>query len=51
MLRTDCIALDRLQAFDSLGYYTLHFLYDSGVEPTVKAITNDGGDERTNAPA
>jgi hypothetical protein len=51
-LRIDCIALDKLTAFDYLGENVLRILYENGVEPTVEAITKDGlnGKESTTSP-
>jgi hypothetical protein len=41
-LRQDCIAQDRLAAFNSVGEYVLRILYENGLEPTVSAIATDG---------
>ena len=42
LLRIDCIALGKLQAFDGLGEAVLRILYENGVDPTVEAIVRDG---------
>lgn len=42
MLRKDCIARDKLPAFDSLGDQVLRILYDNGVDPSVQAIVAAG---------
>jgi hypothetical protein len=42
LLRNDCKNNDKLVAFDCLGDYVLKLLWESGVEPTVRAITSDG---------
>lgn len=42
LLRNDCIARDKLRAFDSLGDSVLMVLYNNSLEPTVDAIVNDG---------
>ena len=36
LLRKDCAALDKIHAFDSLGYHALRLLYDCGIDPTVQ---------------
>ena len=42
LLRNDCIALGKLQAFDGIGEVFLRILYENGVDPTVEAIVRDG---------
>jgi len=41
-LRADCIARDRLEAFDGLGEYVLTILYEKSLDPTVEAIVQNG---------
>jgi len=42
LLRIDCIALGKLQAFDAIGDVVLRILHENGVDPTVEAIVRDG---------
>jgi len=42
LLRIDCIALGKLQAFDGIGEVVLRILYENGVDPAVEAIVRDG---------
>ena len=42
LLRNDCIAMDRLKAFDCLNEAVLRLLYESGLDPTVQALSTDG---------
>ncbi len=42
MLRKDCIARDKLPAFNTLDDIVLNILYENGVEPTVDALINKG---------
>ena len=41
-LRKDCLALDKLRAFDGLGEAVMRILYENGVEPTVQSIVTNG---------
>ena len=41
-LRTACIALDKLRAFESLGEAVLRILYENGLEPTVQSVVTNG---------
>ena len=42
LLRNDCIAYDKAEAFNSLGEMILRILYNNGIDPTVEAIVRDG---------
>ena len=42
LLRNDCIALEKLRAFDGIGDVVLRILYENGTDPTVEAIVRDG---------
>lgn len=42
LLKKDCIAAEKLQAFDGAGEVVLKILYENGVDPTVEAIVRDG---------
>jgi len=42
LLRIDCIALGKNQAFDRVGEVVLRILYENGVDPTVEAVVRDG---------
>lgn len=42
LLRKDCIACDKLAAFDGLGEIILRILHMTGTEPTVEAVVRDG---------
>lgn len=42
LLRDDCIALNKLPAFDGIGERILKILYENGVDPTVESIVRDG---------
>ena len=42
LLRNDCIALGKIEAFDRVGEVFLRILYENGVDPTVEAIVRDG---------
>lgn len=37
-LRADCVARDRMVAFNAMGDYVLRVLWNSGLEPTCEAI-------------
>ena len=37
-LRKDCELHDKLAAFDAMGEYVLHLLWETGLEPTVQSI-------------
>ncbi|HEV2402421.1 MAG TPA: hypothetical protein VGS27_36160 [Candidatus Sulfotelmatobacter sp.] len=37
-LRKDCQIHDKLAAFDAMGEYVLHLLWESGIEPSVQSI-------------
>lgn len=41
LLLNDCIAQDKQLEFNNLGDFVLRFLYDSGLDPTVKALSSD----------
>ena len=41
-LREDCEKDGKLAAFEALGDYVLKLLWKSGIEPSVRAICNDG---------
>jgi len=51
LLRKDCIARDKLPAFNTLDDIVLNILYENGVEPSVDALINKGmpGPERKSA--
>jgi hypothetical protein len=42
LLRNDCIARDKLRAFNSLGELILKVLYDNALDPTVESIVKNG---------
>jgi hypothetical protein len=42
LLRNDCIALEKLQAFDAVGDIILKILYENGDDPTVESVVHDG---------
>jgi hypothetical protein len=42
LLRKDCIACDKLEAFDGIGDVILRILYNNGLDPTVAAIVKNG---------
>lgn len=42
LLRNDCIACDKVRAFDSLGDAVLKLLYENRLDPTVQAIVTNG---------
>jgi hypothetical protein len=42
LLRNDCIALEKQQAFDALGDIVLRIFYENGADPTVEALVRDG---------
>lgn len=42
LLQIDCVQLDKLGAFNSLGEGVLRILYENGVDPTVEAVVRDG---------
>ncbi len=42
LLRNDCIALDKLPAFNTLGDGVLMVLYNNGLDPTVASIVAHG---------
>ena len=42
LLRNDCLALEKLQAFDSVGDPVLKILYENGADPTVESVVRDG---------
>ena len=41
LLQTDCMAQGKQLEFNNLGDFVLRFLYDSGLDPTVKALSSD----------
>lgn len=41
-LRKDCEACAKLREFEALGEDVLRFLWEQELDPTVKAIVNDG---------
>lgn len=41
LLLADCIAQRKQLEFNNLGDFVLRFLYDSGLDPTVKALSSD----------
>ena len=41
LLQNDCVAQGKQLEFNNLGDFVLRFLYDSGLDPTVKALTSD----------
>lgn len=41
LLQRDCVAAGKQREFNNLGDFVLRFLYDSGLDPTVKALTSD----------
>lgn len=45
LLYNDCVALGKEREYDALGEPVLKMLYDSGLDPTVKAIS-EGMDEQ-----
>ena len=51
LLRKDCIARDKLPAFNTLDEIVLNILYENGIEPTVDALVNKGlpGPEKKSA--
>lgn len=40
--RNDCVKMDKLSAFDSLGETVLQILFDSGLDPTVDSVVSNG---------
>ena len=50
-LRRDCERQDTLRAFDAMGDYVLRFMWRRGLDPTVKAITEDDPDFHKEKPA
>jgi hypothetical protein len=42
LLRKDCIARNKLRAFNTLDEIVLNILYENGIEPTVDALINKG---------
>jgi hypothetical protein len=52
LLRDDCIGCGKLTAFDGLGDSVLRILYESGLDPSVKAIASNGlpGSKRATQP-
>ena len=42
LLRNDCIALNKLRAFEGLGDSVLKILYENGLDPTVQCIVTNG---------
>ena len=42
LLRDDCIALNKLAAFDGIGETVLRILFQNGVDPTVESVVRDG---------
>ena len=42
LLRKDCIAQDKLSAFNTLNEIVLGILHENGIEPTVDALVNKG---------
>lgn len=42
LLRSDCLARGKVQAFDGIGDVILRILYENGVDPTVEAVVRDG---------
>lgn len=49
LLRNDCIAVDKLRAYESLGESVLRILYENGLDPTVQAIVTNGLSGRKSA--
>ena len=43
LLYNDCIAHGKIEVFRSFGDAVLRVLYDSGLDPTVRAIATDDG--------
>jgi hypothetical protein len=41
-LRKDCVALNKLPAFDGLSEAVLRILYENGVDPSVQSIVANG---------
>lgn len=42
ILRSDCIAHDKLLALDNIGEIVLRLFYEDGTDPSVAAIISDG---------
>jgi hypothetical protein len=42
LLRNDCIALEKLQTFDTAGEVILKLLCENGADPTVEGIVRNG---------
>jgi hypothetical protein len=42
LLRKDCVALEKLQAFKTVGDVILRILFENGTDPTVEGIVRDG---------
>jgi hypothetical protein len=42
LLRNDCIADEKLQAFDAPGDAILRILHENGADPTVEGVVHDG---------
>ena len=49
LFQNDCIAHDKVRAFDSLGEHVLRTLYENGLDPTIQAIVADGLNGRNHA--
>lgn len=41
-LRENCVALEKLEAFDGLGEVVLRILYENGIDPTVDDVVKHG---------
>lgn len=48
--REDCYQHDRQTAFDDIGDMVLRLLWESGLEPTVKAVVAGVKEDRTSEP-
>lgn len=49
-LRRDCELTDKLPAFNAMGDSVLQFLWERGLDPTVKAIVEDCPDHYKEKP-
>lgn len=47
LLQNDCVAQGKQGEFSNLGDFILRFLYDSGLDPTVKALASDIPENKT----
>lgn len=47
LLQNDCVAQGKQSESSNLGDFILRFLYDSGLDPTVKALTSDIPENKT----